>query len=217
MSERVLIFTPTWVQDDGTLAMRPEVGAAIEAQTGADFYWEIGLENPYPIGDHRNVLHQYQRAREMFLAGDPRGSPYDALVTVEHDNLLPDPKAVRRLLDTPGHVVYAPYMLRNDVRKRLNTWRYVGRSDLGPSLSSWPKELAKAREKVVWRVSGTGFGCTLFRREFLQMIPFEPSDERNPCPDLGFARRALRKGLASYGRFDVPVKHWKDVAWLEPW
>jgi hypothetical protein len=211
MGESVLIFTPTWRNEEGSLAMQPECQASIEAQTGVDVEWRIGTDNPYPIGDHRNVLHQYQQAREVFLQG-----AWDALLTVEHDNALPDPEAIRRLLDTPGHVVYAPYVLRHH-RMRLSTWRYVGRSGLGPSLSSWPKELAKAREKVVWRVSGTGMGCTLFRRWCVQAIPFAPSNEGNPCPDLGFAEKALRKSLLSNGRFDVPVRHWHEGVWLEPW
>src|SRR5512139_3694140 len=60
-------------------------------------------------------------------------------------------------------------------------------------------------------------GCTLFSRQAIEAIPFEESTQRNPCPDLGFAIKALRAGLVSHGRFDVPVLHWSDGYWIHPY
>jgi len=212
----LLIFTPTWVLDDGRDAILPACREMIEAQQIAGpWTWSIGLENPFPISEHRNVLHQYQKAREMFLKGDPEGRPYEALLTVEHDHVLPDAGAVQRLMGTPGDVVYAPYVLRHG-RFVLSTWQWINHRNLGMSLTNYPRELARARQAVIWKISGAGMGCTLFRRRALEAIPFAPSGARNPCPDLGFAEAALRAGFESFGRFDVPVWHWNGDRLLHP-
>lgn|SRR5574341_173539 len=212
---RLLIFTPTWVED-GREAMRPECRASIEAQRiAAEWEWRIGTENPFPIGEHRNVLHQYQQAREMFLAGEG-----EMLLTIEHDHALPDPDAVQRMIEamaaTACSVVYAPYMLRHG-RLMLSTWQWINHRNLGMSLSNYPRELQRARAAVIYKISGAGMGCTLFSRKVIEAIPFTPSGARNPCPDLGFAESALRAGYVSMGRFDAPVWHWADGRWLHPW
>lgn len=212
MSERVLVFTPTWADEIGRLAMRPEVSAAIYAQQTPVEY-RIGLHNPYPIGDHRNVLAQYEAIRAEFLAGE-----WDALLTIEHDNLLPDSQAVQRLLDTPGDVVYAPYMLRHGTHM-LSTWQYCGDRNLGESLSLNHDELRRARQNVVHRISGAGFGCTLIRRRVLEALHFREASEHdhNACPDLRFATDCLRIGFIANGRFDVPVLHQDEAGhWLHP-
>lgn len=210
--KRLLIFTPTWIDpDQHVAAIHPKCRAMIEAQRmSADMQWAIGLENPYPIPDHRNVLHQYQLARQVFLAGE-----YDALLTIEHDNVLPDVDAVQRLLDTPGDVIYAPYLLRHGAPV-LNTWQYIGARGLGMPLDHYPDELKRARKAVRWRISGAGMGCTLFRRRALETIGFEASGDNNPCPDLGFALAAGRAGFESYARMDVPVAHYSRGKWLIP-
>jgi len=77
---QILIFTPTY----GDL-LRPETVASVVAQrTHHWITWEVGRCNPYAEGDIRNVLAQYSYARELCLSG-----PYDALLTVEHDMVLP--------------------------------------------------------------------------------------------------------------------------------
>ena len=210
----LLIFTPTWVDEaTGEDVIRPEVEAAIKNQVGVDFDWHVTSENPHPIGDYRNVLHQYQRAREWFL----HSKQYDALLTIEHDNRLPDENAVARLLDTPGDVVYAPYMLRHGTRL-ISTWQYINDFNLGMSLSNYPEELQRARDKTIWRVSGAGFGCTLIRRNVLEAIEFTGAtdQDQNECPDLRFAEDCLRKHFIANGRFDVPVEHWNGNGWLHP-
>ena len=206
---RLLIFTPTWIDRElGVDAIHPGCAASIRAAMSADMEWIIGRENPYPIGDHRNVLHQYQQARAMCLEGD-----YDALLTVEHDNRLPG--AIERMLATDADVVYAPYLLRHG-RPLLNTWQWINDREMGMSLSNYPDELARARAAGVWKISGTGMGCTLFRRRALELIEITASSDNNPCPDLGFARAALRAGLVSVGRFDVPVAHYSRGRWRLP-
>ena len=47
--------------------------------------WVVSKDNPYPVPDHRNVLAQYRVARERCIS-----EGYDALLTVEHDMVLPN-------------------------------------------------------------------------------------------------------------------------------
>jgi glycosyltransferase involved in cell wall biosynthesis len=214
-AEKVLIFTPTWI-DPHTHedAIKPEVESAIKSQRGVDFDWSVTADNPYPIGDYRNVLHQYAQAREYFLHGK-----WDVLVTIEHDNALPDEDALARMLNTAADVVYAPYMLRHESRT-LSVWQYINDRNLGMSLSHYKQELRQARAEVVHRVSGTGFGCTLIRRHVVEAVPFTGATDhdQNWCPDLRFSEDCLRRHFVSMGRFDVPVLHWdRDRGeWLHP-
>lgn len=205
---KLLIFTPTW-KTPGGLAMRPECAKSIGLQRlDGTFEHRVGLLNPHPIGDHRNVLAQYQAMQATLLAGD-----WDAVLTVEHDHMLPDSDAVQRMIETPGDLVYAPYLLRTSRTLSLWQWRAQG---IGASLSGHANELAAARQERVWRVAGVGFGCTLIKREVLQMIPLRETGPRDPCPDLALASEAQRMGFISLARLDVPVPHWDGTQWLSP-
>jgi hypothetical protein len=148
----------------------------------------------------RNVLSQYNTAREMCLSG-----PYDGLVTIEHDMVLPL-HAIQALCDTPAPVVYASYPLRPD--GVLNTWRYEGTRGLGMSLGrpQYQVELRKCREAGVGRVSGVGFGCTLIRRQVLEVIPFR-SDLFEHSPDMPFALDCVQNEILQLARFDVQCGH----------
>jgi hypothetical protein len=205
---KVLVFTPTWVTASGEYAMRAECQAAIWAQEfDGELEYKVGTDNPYPIGEHRNVTHQYQTAQGLLLAGD-----YDALVTVEHDNVLPDSGAIQRLYNSPGDVVYGVYQLRHNAQC-LNTWQYINDRNLGMSLSHYPDELARYRRDGIGRICGCGMGATLFRRNALHAIPFRGEG----APDINFAEDALRAGLLSMGRFDVPVGHFDGDVLLDPY
>lgn len=217
---KVLVATPTWVQEDGTLAMRPECAASVQMQEfNGEFTHLVTTDNPYPLGN-RNVFHQYVRIREHFLAGD-----WDALLTLEHDNRLPDAGALQRMYDTVGpagelaEVVYAPYMLRHGMRV-LSTWKYLGPEyiNLGSSVSNEDAFVAQARAAVVWPVSGVGFGCTLIRRSVVERVPFRAWEPGTvSAPDMPFATDCLRAGVRPMGRFDVPVDHWDAGEWIDPY
>lgn len=198
---KLLVYTPT--HDD---AMHPQCRASIEAQqTTHTWQWVIDDDDPLPPPDHRNVLAKYQRAQRKALA-----EGYDALVTVEHDMVLP-PDSLQKLADTPGcEVVYAPYVLRHGSYS-LNTWQYCGDNNLGMPLTLYPAELARYRAAGVGRICGCGWGCTLIRRSVLARIPFHDGGGTNPPGDIQFAVDCLRAGVISHGRFDAPCGHFDET------
>lgn len=194
---------------DGQLAMRPETAASVRAQIFHHFDWVLGLENPHPIGDVRNVLAQYQDARQRTLLGN-----YDALLTVEHDMVLPR-DAIKRLWGTVSDIVYGVYRLRHG-SKSVNVWEYTGGRNPGGSLSDHPARLEAARRRGVARVSGVGFGCTLIRRRVLEAFNFRPGNGHD-CPDIPFAEDTNRAGFVSVARFDVACGHYDGDKVLWPY
>lgn len=191
----ILVFTPTYDN-----LMRPETVASIEAQeTDIDFVWEVGHHNPYPGRDMRNVIAQYSMAREMLL-----DSGHDALLTVEHDMVLPK-YAIQKLYETNSPVVYGVYMLRHGT-KTLNAWQYINNKNLGMSLSLYPNELRSAFQDGWVEVCGVGWGCTLIRRHVLERLKIYSIDYSD-AGDLTFARNCLLNGFKQIARFDVPCGH----------
>ncbi len=192
----LLIFTPTY----DNLLRHETVASIVAQQTRHWLVWEVGRCNPYPGRDMRNVLSQYNMAREICLRG-----PYDALLTVEHDMVLPM-HAVQALCDTPAPVVYGTYPLRPE--GVLNAWRYEGMAGLGMSLGR-PQYMAELRRYTVagvGRVSGCGFGCTLIRRAVLEAIPFR-QDYLGHAPDMPFALDCVHADILQLARFDVRCGH----------
>ena len=190
--------------------MRPETKASIEAQiTDIKCTWEIGRHNPFPGEKMKNVVAQYQRARQMALDGG-----YDALLTVEDDMVIPT-DAVEKLYATDAPVVYGVYMLRHGTHT-LNAWQYINKRNLGMSLSLYPDEAKKGFEQGWLQVCGVGWGCTLIRREVLEAVQIY-SSEPTDAGDLTFARNCLEAGFRSIARFDVPCLHIEpDGNVLEP-
>jgi hypothetical protein len=138
-------------------------------------------------------------ARGWTLAGG-----YDALLTVEHDMVLP-PDAVEKLVDAGAPVAYGVYMLRHGSNV-TNAWEHTGGRNLGMSLSLYPERLAAAKRCGVVEVSGVGFGCTLIRRDVLEQIAFRP-DGKAKAPDIPFATDCLRAGIRQVAHFGVACGH----------
>lgn len=195
---RLLVYTPT-IGDE----MRAETRASIESQiTDIEFDWEIGFHNPFQGVDFsktKNVVAQYQRAQEMCLAGG-----YDALLTVEHDMIIP-PDTIGKLCATDALVVYGIYMLRHGT-PCLNAWQYINKANLGMSLSLYPDEIKEAREQGWWEVCGTGWGCTLIRREVLESYKIHSKGDQD-AGDISFAHHCVKAGIRQIARFDVPCGH----------
>lgn len=205
---RLLVYTPTYAG-----GMHAQCEATVLAQeTAPDLAWDwVRDENdPYPYPDHRNVLAKYQRARQQALDGG-----YDALLTVEHDMGLPL-DAFQKLWDTQAGVVFGIYLLRHGSNV-LNAWQYIGKRNLGSSLSLYKEELMLARRRGVHRVCGCGWGCTLIRREVLERIPFHDQEGYNSAGDLAFATDCVQQDVLMLARFDVPCLHYEDGRALHPY
>ena len=202
----LLVYTPTYAG-----GLRDECRASVLAQdyTGR-WEWVIDEDDPFPPPDHRNVLAKYQRARLAVLAGD-----YHALVTVEHDMVLP-PDALTKLDATAADVVYGTYVLRHGTYV-LNTWQYIGGQNLGQSLTFYPDELASYRQAGQGRVAGIGWGCTLIRRKVLEGVKFRDAGGENPAGDVAFAIDVQRAGWLAVARFDVACGHMDGDTQLHPW
>lgn len=191
----LLIFTPTF--GDGP---NPATVASVSQQTFTDYHHEISwLDNPLPGRNLDNVLAQYQKAWQMALAGG-----YDALLTVEHDMVLP-PNAIQKLYETDAPVVYAIYMLRHGTHT-LSAWRYENNRNMGMSLSLYPNEAREAFKQGWARVCGVGWGCTLIRREVLEQVNIR-STGGGDAGDIAFATDCVQSGILQIARFDVPCLH----------
>jgi hypothetical protein len=197
---KVLIGTPTY-----TNAMRLETVASVKAQrTAGKWDWKVVDHNPSPAPDPRNVLASYQHLRGLFLAG-----PWDALLCVEHDMVLP-PDALQRLWDTGAPVAYGVYLLRHGSLV-LNACQYVGERNMGESFS-----LTKLRPQGVVRVSGVGFGCTLMRRDVVERIPFTDHGQAGQSPDVPFAQDCVHTGVTQVAHFGVLCGHIENGKVLMP-
>ncbi len=202
---RLLVVTPTF--EDG-----PEA-ACVESIQGQQYEgpweWVIDADDPFPPPDHRNVLAKYQRARVKAL-----NEGFDALVTVEHDMVLPV-DALEKLTATEAPVVLGTYTLRHGSHV-LNTWRYENQRNFGMSLSLYPHELRILRKAKIGRVSGVGWGCTLIRRDVLERAPFI-DDGQCMAGDLPFAQWCLANDVLMLARFDLECGHVEDGKILMPY
>lgn len=190
---RILVFTPTY----DNLLQTKTVKSIKAMQFDGQLEWVVSDENPYPGRDMRNVTHQYVTGRKAALIGG-----FDGLLLVEHDMIVP-PDALQKLWDTDADVVYGCYELRHGTRQ-INLFQYIGRQNIGMSLTHYPEELSTAREQGWCEVSGVGFGCLLIKRDALIRVPFRETDN---APDLPFATDCIAAGIRQIGRTDVVCGH----------
>jgi len=199
---RVLLFCPTY-KVDGVPQIKSMTKASIDgviAPPNVELDKIIGMDNPYKNGGHRNTLHQYQKARELVLS-----ESYDALLTVEHDMIVPE-DALIKMWDTDAPVVYGLYRFRS-APYVVNAFDYnPGSNGLGRSLSYLPDKYAGAVKRGWTEVSGLGFGCTLIRREVLEKFELHMADS-SYLGDTGLALDCLRNGIKQIARFDVNCGH----------
>jgi hypothetical protein len=202
---KILIWTPTY--GDGP---HPDFVASIEAQEHEhEVVWVVDDKQKHPPPNHANVLASYRRGRARALKGG-----FDAMLTAEHDMILPD-HALQTLTDTMGDVVYGVYLFRWGTYV-LNTFEYINDKNMGESLSLAPRKARAALKKGIVRVSGCGWGCTLLRRSALERIEFPEYWKENPAFDVAFAQQAVRAGLRLYANFNVLCGHMKDDELLVP-
>jgi hypothetical protein len=203
---RVLIFMPTY-EDDGIIQAFPDAVDCfynLEIPDGYEADWVIGLDNPYGLeGRHANTLHQYQQIQRRVL-----DEGYDALVTYEHDMIVP-PDGLAKLLEVDVPVVYGLYMLRHGAYCVNAFIKVEGNPNFRRSLTYYPNRFALAEKRGITEVGGVGMGFTLFRRSALERYNFHATG-KSYAPDWGFALDCSLGGVKQMCRFDVRCGHIED-------
>lgn len=205
--EKVLVFCPT----------KDLFGRCL--QSICNLRWPGGIYKLFsrdnPMGsDKGNVIYNYIQGREMFLAGD-----YEALLTVESDMILPADALIRlaRVVEDGADVAYGLYCWRTGT----HAWTaYTDSNERGVAarpVSEMP-ELAREWWGTVRVVTGLGFGCTLLRREVVEMLELDVEDEL--LPDSTLSRIAQERGLVQMCDLGVVCGHIRRdpalVVWPDP-
>lgn len=192
MTLDVLVFTPVY-------RLEPETVAAVMAlEWDGPISWLFQRDNPTGNG-RENILHQYIRGRETFLAGR-----YDAMLVIESD-IIPPPDTLKRLAALGSDVAYGVYRFRHsDIINVFERYPGTPRNE-GESLSIWPEKLADALRRGHLPCSGGGLGCALIRRRVLEAIPFR-NEETGAC-DTPFNRDVMRLGYRQMADMGVTCGH----------
>jgi len=192
MIERVQVFTPVY-------RLEPEtVEAVLALEWDGPLTWVFQRDNPTDEG-RLNILHQYQLARQRFLAGDD-----DALLVIESD-IIPPPDALKKLAALGADVAYGVYRFRTtDVINVFERYSGTPRNE-GESLSLHPAKLRRAVKAGRALCTGGGLGCALITRAVLEQIPFR-LDATAFC-DTYFNRDVLRAGLVQMVEMSVICGH----------
>lgn len=163
------------------------------------------------------VTRKYQHLRTLALAG-----PYDALLTVEQDMLLP-PDALTRLagvLQQGADIAYGLYVWRYD---GLHWWNahpklsFDGHQHQFASLSHYPDQARQFWGECV-RVAGLGLGCTLLSRQTLERLPFRQLHHEHSA-DTALALDAQAAGLTQIADLGCVCGHRLDTRraiWPDP-
>jgi hypothetical protein len=165
-------------------------------------------DNPHEKDGRANILHQYQRGREAFLAGQ-----YDAMLVVESD-IIPPADTIKKLAALNADVGYGVYRFR--ISPVINIFEAYpdnsGRraTNIGESLSVRPGLLARARRLVKFPCSGAGLGCVLIRRRVLEAIPFRMEDPQGAHCDTWFTRDVWAHAFSQYADMSVECGHKRE-------
>lgn len=179
----VLVFTPVKRLEPETIA------AVFSLEWDGAISFLLQRDNPSGDGpaDH---LHQYQRARYLFLDG-----PYEAMLVIESD-IIPPPDALQRLAALECDLAYGCYQFRggnvSNILRRYYPWPEQARN-VGESIQVTPGLWQAARRQGVIECSGSGLGCILIRRRVIEELPFEAA----PTPgffDWDWTERCYRAG-----------------------
>lgn len=190
----VMVFTPVY-------RLEPEtVTAVLALQWGGPITWIFQRDNPGGGGGNGDHLHQYQRARDVFLSGS-----YEAMLVIESD-IIPPPDTLKKLAALNSDVAYGVYRFR--VSNVINIFeRYPGTSrNMGESLTIHPHKLRRAVHVGTTPCSGAGLGCTLIRRNVLEALPFRLEENTAHC-DTWFNIDVLRGGFSQWADMSVVCGH----------
>jgi hypothetical protein len=196
--KNIMIFTPVY-------RLEPETVASIAPMlvihaTGRAITWVCQADNPGTNG-RENHLHQYNRARKMFLSGD-----YDAMLIIESD-IIPPVDVLDQLESLNAPVGYGVYRFRlSNVINIFEKYPDPTRN-LGESLSIKPHLLKHAVDVGHYPCSGAGFGCVLIRREVIENIGFRRESGNSAFCDTYFARDVLSHGYKSWANMGTICGH----------
>lgn len=158
----VMVFTPV-------LRLEPATVKAIMA-----LEWDgpltLVLQRDNPAGEkYKDHLHQYQRAREMFLR-----EPFEAMLVIESD-IVPPGDTLRRLAALEADVAYGQYPSRCSGHTNVLELYYGGKPrarNVGEPLSFRPWLYEAACRQGIVGCSGGGLGVLLIARRVLETVPF---------------------------------------------
>ncbi len=168
-------------------------------------------DNPHAEG-RENILHQYQQAREWFLAGRD-----EAMLVIEAD-IIPPADTLLKLNRLGADVAYGVYQFRHS--PVINIFeRYPGNPrNEGESLSIYPGKLHQALKFGKVEISGGGLGCALIQRHVLEAIEFR--HEKTGACDTYFNRDVMRWGFKQMADMSVVCGHkdeFGNVIWPHFW
>lgn len=165
MTNSILVVTPIMRDMNGrgrVFARALASHLALEWNGYLDTYSILGGDN-YRNGSE-TVTRKYQRAREVFLAGN-----WSHMLCIESDMVLPK-DALSRLLDTDADIAYGLYALRHIGHRFWNAAASVEARKM-VSISEDADHARRAWGQVI-DVQGIGQGCTLIRRHVLETFAF---------------------------------------------
>jgi hypothetical protein len=119
--------------------------------------------------------------------------------------------ALVKLLEVNAGIVYGVYMFRHS-RPIFNILRVVRMNAGWPdmSISFFPEIVAKGKREGVIDCTGSGFGCTLIRRDVLEKIEMRRSEVGgHPSADMPLAADCMRNGIIQKAHFGVICGHIK--------
>lgn len=163
------------------------------------------------------ITRKYAALQRMFLSG-----PWDCLLTVEQDMLLPENTLTRlsRLVKDGADIAYGAYIWRYEGYHWLNLQPRLRVDEETAYFWSLTHQADEARR--IWGqpvvVEGLGLGCTLITRSTLVRIPFRRDKKQHSC-DTPFAIDARHEGLTQIGDLGVICGHKIDAqhtVWPDP-
>jgi len=184
--------------------------ASLEAQD-----WNDGQVTVLPMPSQTGLSHyddltwKHNKARQMVLADG-----YDALWSVEADMVVP-PDALTKMLSVDADVVYGLYCSR-----RVGMWLCFPTIDgmHGTSIVADKIAARRAWGNVVTS-EGSGFGCTLIRRNVLEALEFRRDTNSAFADDWFFSldvkargfRQAHHCGVICGHIVDEHRTYWPDI------
>ena len=207
---RVLVFCPTYPRIPLVRSVTLQALMSLDYPAYELVFSREDIPDPDRAQGHMNMFEKYARARQMALDGG-----YDALLTVEADIVMPR-DGLAKLVEVDAQVVYGLYCSRK--AHYGHNWLVV--LEYG-SVYAKPASLDENFRQEAWgkvvESAGHGLGCTLIRRETLEIIPFRYPDPLVAC-DWYFALDCQAAGARQAHHCGVVCGHviGNETLWPDP-